>query len=341
MRAAHSPRTWPAKAERVGESLAPTRWHPAVVARVQREPSTARWAIALSGGADSVALLLALWARFPERRARMLVLHFNHRLRGRASAADAAFCQRLCRALGVEIAVGEWKEARPKASEAEARAARQAFFAAEMRRARAKCLWLAHQQDDVAETMLMRLARGSGTGGLAAPRPVQPQADGRVHLRPLLGFGKQELVAALRAAGATWREDATNATDLHFRNRVRRTLLPAWERAAGRDVRAAVALSRERLQEDDEALEGWLERVAPLDRRRGRLDLGKLADCPTALWRRALQRWLLAVRVDTDLSRAGFEQLLAAVRRGRPTRFSLGTGSFAVVRRGMLLIERA
>lgn len=341
MRPASPPRTWPAKAARVGESLPLERWHPAVVARVQCEPRAARWAIALSGGADSVALLLALWTHFPQRRARMLVLHFNHRLRGRASAADAAFCQRLCRALGVEISVGEWKEARPQASEAAARAARLAFFAAEMRRVRAKCLWLAHQQDDVAETMLMRLARGSGTGGLAAPRPVQPQADGRVHLRPLLAFGKPELVEALRAAGATWREDATNATDLHFRNRVRRTLLPAWERASGRDVRAAVALSRERLQEDDDALEAWLERLAPLDRRRARLDLGKLADCPTALWRRALQRWLLAARVETDLSRAGFEQLLTAVRRGRPTRFSLGTGSFAVVRRGMLLIERA
>jgi len=121
---------------------------------------------------------------------------------------------------------------------------------------------------------------------------------------------------------------------------VRRTLLPAWEKVSGRDVRSAVALSRERLQEDDDALETWLERVAPLDRRCGRLDLAKLADCPTALWRRALQRWLLAARAETDLSRAGFEQLLAAVQRGRPTRFSLGTKAFAVVRRGMLLIER-
>ena len=80
--------------------------------------------------------------------------------------------------------------------------------------------------------------------------------------------------------------------------------------------------------------------MAPLDQRRRRLDLAKLAGCPTALWRRALQRWLLVVQAETDLSRAGFDQLLAAVQRGRPTRFSLGAKAFAVVHRSMLLIER-
>jgi len=77
----------------------------------------------LSGGADSLALLLLLWAHWPERRARLVALHFNHRLRGAAADADERFCRRVCRSLGIRLQVGRWKNRRLEASEAEARAA--------------------------------------------------------------------------------------------------------------------------------------------------------------------------------------------------------------------------
>jgi tRNA(Ile)-lysidine synthase len=208
-----------------------------------------------------------------------------------------------------------------------------------MKRLNSRALWLAHQQDDIAESMLMRLARGSGTGGLAAPRPVQPTGDGRVHLRPLLTFKKAELAAALRQAGVAWREDSSNARGKHFRNRVRLGVLPAWIKAAGRDALAGAALSRELLEEDDAALEAWLGAIDPLDGH-GRLDLRRLAGKPRALVRRALHRWLLAVRPATDLSRSGFNQLQAAVSRGGDTRFSLGAKGFAVVQRGRLAFKK-
>lgn len=318
------------------------RLHPAALARGLRSRATAPWAVAFSGGADSLALLLLLWAHFPERRASLVALHFNHRLRGRAADADERYCARVCAALGVSFAAGRWaRGARVKSpSEAEARTARHDFFAREMRHRRANLLWLAHQQDDIAETMLMRLARGSGTGGLAAPRPVQAFADGRTYLRPLLTFPKSELVAALRAIGATWREDATNAAPLHFRNRIRRSILPAWVESAGRDAVAGAALSRERLEEDEVALETWLDELAPFASRGRCLLAVRLAGKPMALWRRALHRWLRAVRAETDLSRHGFEQLLEALRRGRDTRFSLGARDFAVLRDGRLNCER-
>jgi tRNA(Ile)-lysidine synthase len=328
---------WPSKAVRVGELLPRARFHPAVLAWAERRRKTEPWCVAFSGGADSLALLLLLRAHWPERR--LIALHFNHRLRGRAADADAKFCARTVAALGLECVVGVWRGARNDASEAEAREARHVFFAREMKKLGARALWLAHQQDDIAETMLMRLARGSGTGGLAAPRPVQPQADGRVHLRLLLTLKKTEIVAALRAVGAHWREDATNAGTDFLRNRVRRAVLPAWAKAAGaRDALAGAALARERLEEDDAALEAWLDRLAPL--KRGRLDLRRLGDAPRALWRRALHRWLLRVEPETDLSRSGFERLLAAVETGRDTRFSLGAGGFAVVRRSELSFRR-
>lgn len=330
--------SWQTQVERVGELVPLARLHPAVLAWAGKRRATAAWGVALSGGVDSLALLLLLRAHFPQRK--LLALHFNHRLRGRASKLDAVFCVRVCRALGVPCVVGRWRSPPKPASAGAARVARHSFFARAMKKSRTKQLWLAHQQDDIAESMLMRLARGSGTGGLAAPRPVQVMTDGRVYLRPLLTLKKAELVTALRQSGAKWREDASNATNDHFRNRVRRSVLPAWIKVAGRDALAGAALARELLDDDDAALEAWLDELTPLDRR-NQLSLGRLKGKPVALVRRALHRWLLAVRPETDLSRQGFNQLLAAMERGRDTRFSLGAKGFAVVRRGQLKFQRA
>lgn len=335
---------WPAIAAAVAAQIPLATLHPAALerARVERRrgKKAAREAVAFSGGADSLALLLLLWAEVAEPRGRdLVVLHFNHRLRGRAADADERFCGQVCASLGVKFVAGRWDDAPSQASEAVAREARHAFFTREMRRGKLRVLWLAHHQDDIAETMLMRLARGSGTAGLAAPRPVQVIGD-VVRLRPLLTVQKKKLLEALRAAGATWREDASNATDRHLRNRLRRAVVPAWTRATARDAVAGAALARERLEEDDAALEQWLDALAPIDRR-GRLELGKLHDRPLALWRRALHRWLARSGVETDLSRPGFEQLLAAIRRGRDTRFSLGRRAFAVVKAGRLSVRNS
>ena len=116
---------------------------------------------------------------------------------------------------------------------------------------------------------------------------------------------------------------------------------PAYDPASAgspvRDAPAGAALSRQLLEEDDAALEIWADRLGAL--RRGVLHLDALQDCPRAVVRRLLHRWLLAVEVETDLSRQGFEQLLKAVEQGEPTRFSLGRASFAVIREGKLALR--
>ncbi len=335
---------WVKCAHALAERLPRTALHPSVVAWAEGESTAARapWAVAFSGGADSLALLLLLWAHWPERRARLVALHFDHRLRGRASAADTKFCSRVCAALGVKLSSGSWAEARKGASEAEARTARFAFFQHESSRRRVRALWFGHQQDDIAETVLMRIARGSGTAGLAAPRPLQEMPAARVHVRPLLTLKKDELVAALRSAGATWREDASNGAGDYFRNRIRLDVLPAWaQAAAGRDALAGAALSRELLDEDDAAIEAWVDGLAALSSEGGRLDVKILHGKPRAVVRRALYRWLAAQRDTGDLSRQGFAALLAAVEKGSFTRFSLGRSGFAVIRKGVLVFESA
>ncbi len=334
---------WPAVAAAFVSHISHRDLHPAAMLRARDEyrresrgggrPS--RWALAFSGGADSLALLLLFWAEGPGRWGRdFVVLHFNHRLRGKAADADEKFCRAVCAALKVKLVVGRWATAPQQgASEAAARAARLDFFQREMERRKIRLLWLAHQQDDIAESMLMRLARGSGAGGLAAPRPVQAFADGRLHLRPMLSLKKAAIVSALRQAGASWCEDATNASEAFHRNRVRRAVVPAWIKASGRDAQAGAALSRDLLEEDDAALEQWTGQSGLL--KRGVVDVRTCKQFPRAVVRRVLHRWLLTVRPETDLSRQGFGLLLAAVERGKDTRFSLGSG-FAVIRQGRL-----
>jgi tRNA(Ile)-lysidine synthase len=338
------PVDWPAAAARAARLIPRDRLHPGVLAWCDARPGAERWGVALSGGADSVGLLLLLWAHWPERRGRLWAFHFNHRLRGAESAADARFCAGVCAALGVPLVSGRWGAARSSLGGAQARSARFAFIEREMARRRVRVLWLGHQQDDIAETMLMRVARGSGGAGLAAPRPIHalaPRRAGgapRFHARPLLTLKKLEIARALRAAGAPWREDSSNAKGVHFRNRLRLDVIPLWVRAAQRDALSGAALSRELLEEDDRALEAWVDFLGPVGAD-GSLSVTRLAGRPRAIVRRALHRWLLLQPRAGELSRQGFDALLRAVERGATVRHSLGPEGFAAIRAGRLRFE--
>jgi tRNA(Ile)-lysidine synthase len=298
-------------------------------------------AVACSGGADSVALVCALWAHLPEVRGRWLVLHFDHGLRGRDSTADARFVAQLARGLGERSLVERWQRTGPAeagASEAGARDARFAFFARAMAEAGARVLVLGHQADDVIETMLMRLIRGSATGGLAAPRPVHRRGDGTVRVRPLLALEGAEVREALRAARTPWREDATNAGDMYLRNRLRRRVVPALRGAAGRELAGGFLAARQAIEDDDAALDQWVDEVAgPADARQW----PALADKPRALARRAVHRWLLAVGLTGDLGRIAVDALIETVAEGGRLRLSAGTGRFVTFDGRQLRVEVA
>jgi len=332
------PATLIRRAELLGELLPREGLHPAVLKWSESEHHGGKRVISLSGGADSVALLVSVWAQWPMQRDRLQAVHFNHRLRGRVSDGDEKFCRELCAGLSVPLWVGRRRVMQKVVSEAEARELRFAYIDRNMRRVGAQGLWLGHQQNDVAETMLMRLSRGSGTGGLAAPRPVQSMPQGRVNVRPLLNLQRAEIETALRNAKLPWREDATNQGDGFFRNRIRNVVLPAWIKASGRDAIAGAALSRKLIEEDDTALEELAERlyrVMPP----GKLRLSGLEDVPMAVLRRVLYRWLHAQPKAGELSRQAFEQLLENVRLGESTRQSIGREGFALIRKRMLSYE--
>src|SRR5512132_1621086 len=185
-------------------------------------------AVAVSGGADSLALLHALRALAGPRGWRLAVLTVDHGLRP-GSAADAAFVADHAKTLGLParvltLAPGDLEPHRDAGPEAAARAARYGALwpAADA----LGCPWLAtgHTLDDQAETVLLQLLRGAGPDGLAG----MAVRSGRL-LRPLLGARRTETRAACAAMGLAWREDPTNAEDTPLRNRVRTQLLPLLE----------------------------------------------------------------------------------------------------------------
>lgn len=333
------PVDWPAVAQALAGKFPRAALHPRVLAWLDARPTGTRVAVAFSGGADSLAALLLLWAHWPERRGELLALHFNHRLRGAPAAADARFCRQACRRLGVDFRAGAatWRTG-SKVGEAEAREARFAFFAEAMREVRATAIVLGHQRDDVVETVLLRLARGAGLRGLAAPRPVQAMRDGTMRLRPLLIVPKAELLAALKRAGASWCYDATNHGDAYFRNRLRRAVIPAWTAAAPADLAAAVARSREQLEEDDAALEAWVDRVVPATECEG-WPVAGWRELPPAVVRRGLYRWLIARGLGADFSGVALEPAVAALSQGVDARVSAGAAGFLVVERGSLRLD--
>ena len=164
-----------------------------------------RAVVAVSGGADSVALLLALH----ELAAPLVVAHLDHGLRLEA-AADASFVQALADRVGLECVVerrdvGAYRRERRLGVEAAAREVRHAFLREVAAGHGASAIFLAHTADDQVETFLLRLIRGAGVAGLSGMRPK----DGLL-CRPMLGVRRREVEAFLRERGQEWSEDASN-----------------------------------------------------------------------------------------------------------------------------------
>jgi len=186
--------------------------------------------LAVSGGADSVALLVLMAELRMKHGFEAVVLHFDHGIRS-DSAEDAEFVRRLAERFGLQFRMSRVKVVRRKGESIEmaARRERLAFFGACMKSLRLDCIATGHHMDDVAETFLMRLKRASGADGLAGLKPVS-FVDGIVFVRPLLNVRGGELRSFLKSRGIAWREDSTNSDTAILRNKVRHVILPFLER---------------------------------------------------------------------------------------------------------------
>ncbi len=196
---------------------------------------------AVSGGADSVALLVLLARRREAAGFELAAAHYHHGIRGEAADADAEFVRQLCAKLRVQLIEGRGDvpalaRARSIGIEAAAREARYAFLRDAKRRCGADWIALAHHRDDQAETVLMHLLRGAGPDGACG----MARLEGDLY-RPLLDVPRRALREFLEGEGIPWREDASNAIPDTPRNALRLNVLPEIERSY---PSAAEALAR-------------------------------------------------------------------------------------------------
>lgn len=259
----------------------------------------ARLLCAVSGGADSVALLHALARLREEEGFALFACHVQHGLRGESSLMDEYFVRSLCDALHVSLFVedaglsGGMEDA---GAETRARESRLRIFEERMDALEADALLLAHHRDDQTETVLMHLLRGAGMAGLCGMRPCAPSGRGLM-LRPFLSVPKARLVGALESEGLCWREDESNREAVTPRNALRLTVLPALE-ALFPGAGGHVAEAAETLAADEACLRAQADALyeTALYDGPGLFSLRKapLLAAPEALVRRVLRRWALA-----------------------------------------------
>jgi len=237
-----------------------------VLADIRRLPlleGGERVLVAVSGGADSVAMLDVLCELAPALRLAVECVHVHHGLRAEADR-DALFVEHLCRTLAVPCHVERVSVRREppwNGLEAEARRARYRAFTARADRVSATRIATGHTADDQAETVLMRLLQGAGPRGLAGIAPARGP-----FIRPLLGVRRAEILDHLASRGLAWVEDATNEDTRFLRNRLRHSIMPGLAQTFGprvvESLGRAAALCREAVDDLDRRAQAELSRLA-------------------------------------------------------------------------------
>ncbi len=300
---------------------------------------------AVSGGADSIAMLHLLHALAPELRLRLTVAHLHHGLRGAEADADAAFVSTAAQRLGYPCVsaradIRRQAQRRRVSLEMAGRTARYDFLAKTARRLHCDAVATAHTADDHVETMLLKLARGAGPQGLCGISRLAEHRGVSI-IRPLRDTWRRELLAYLRRRGLNWREDASNADQAFLRNRVRHAVLPMLARQLNPRLRQALWRTGAIMEQEND----WLnELVRPIYSQCHIPGCPPLLNCellqayPLAARRRALRLWLAEAGLPPEALNFEavhrLETLLAPGRSGRGIHLP---GGYAVRREYALL----
>ena len=296
--------------------------------------------VGLSGGRDSVALLLMLKAAGCRH---LTACHINHCIRGAEADADEQFCAELCRRLSIpfiskKIDVPALAASSGQSLETAARHVRRAVFAATAEQFRATAVALAHHADDQAETVIFNLARGSsGARGMKAVDTF----NGLRLLRPLLNVSRSEITHWLTAQQETWREDSTNSVADVSRNRIRHEVLPALNSALGRDVAPILCRSARIQEENMAALDAALCHLPILDPQ-NRLYIPFVLEQGEPL-RKAIVRYFLKLNKVPQIDEAMVSAVNAILSpaESKHSRLCLPSGAMAIRRNKRLIIEHS
>lgn len=227
----------------------------------------ARIVVGFSGGPDSMTLLHILLALVPQWQLTLSLAHLNHQIRLEADA-DVAFVEKIAKDLHLPlhvrtVNVPRLAEQRRVSIEEAARDARYRFFAEVAQEAGADAVALAHHADDQAETILMRLIRGSGMRGLQGIPIKRPLVPGISVIRPLLEVSREEIVYYLRSQNLSFLLDQSNEDVSMTRNKVRLQLLPLLEKEYNRNIRQVIRQTAALLSEDEAYLSEICAQIYP------------------------------------------------------------------------------
>jgi tRNA(Ile)-lysidine synthase len=284
--------------------------------------------VAVSGGADSVALARALAALKAGGDGRLILAHFNHRLRGPESDADQAFVADLASNLNLELIAGNAAAelSSPGSGEGLEGAARQARYDF-LTQAAAKCgaryIATAHTADDQVETILHNILRGTGLAGLAGIPRFRRLSETATLARPLLDVTRVEVIEYLQLLKQSYRDDSTNQLSDYTRNRIRLQLLPQLERDYNPRVRQALLRIAQIANQADEFLTQEADRLLQSAARPIpggiELNIAKMNPSPPAIIRQALmQVWQQQGWPQQDMSFDKWELLAEALQKRNP-----------------------
>lgn len=268
---------------------------------------TGSYVIAVSGGVDSVALLHILHAKnlaaavLGKPTSKFIVAHYDHGIRS-DSALDRKLVQTMAEAYGLQFVYDEGKLG-ASASEATARSARYKFLNSVMKASKSQAIITAHHQDDLIETAILNLLRGTGRKGLTS-------LSSRISLRrPALNIPKQALIDYALDQGLTWNEDSTNSDSKYLRNYVRNYILPKIDIESKQKLKEIIAKLQVQNRELDQALVNALH----MQSESGKIDRAWFNQLPHNVAKEVMATWLRS-HGRTKINRPGLEKLVVAAK---------------------------
>lgn len=282
-------------------------------------PNPGRYVVAVSGGVDSMVLLHLLHQNNENAQWQLIVAHYDHGMRPDA-ADDRNFVAEVAQQYGLPFVFREGRLG-AQASEAVAREARYAFLHEVRLQHEAEAILTAHHEDDVIETAIINLLRGTGRKGITA------LADQPLVKRPLLCVPKRALISYAQAHDVTWREDSTNTDQQYLRNYVRHSILPRFDERGRRVLLKTITDLRTTNTQLDSLLSGILENETT----HRELDRRWFSGLPHPVAREVMAAWLRAH--DTrGFDRKTLERLVVGAKTGRTgSKFNVIQGTMLVV----------
>lgn len=279
--------------------------------------------VAVSGGVDSVVLLDVLAKQYAGH---LTVAHFDHGIR-EDSQQDRILVQDLARKYGLPFVFKEGQLG-AKASEAAAREARYTFLRRVQQTSGASAIATAHHEDDLLETAIVNLLRGTGRKGLSSL-----QSTNEIY-RPLLGTPKQNIIAYAQRHNLQWREDSTNSDQKYLRNYVRHRLLTRFDTDARQQLRALLDNARLTNMELDDLLAKQLKLQPETDE----LDRKWFINLPHEVSREVLAAWLRAQSI-SDFNHKAIERIVAQAKTLAPGKqIDIDATHIIMVKRGVLAL---